>query len=150
MRAHAGSCGRPPEEAVARKLWLQGVFPYSALWLAMVYVVAEGWKELDLHDEDVDALLDSPNLDLLRRFRNGAFHFQAKYYDDRFMGLLDPSGDPAKWVTNLYDAFDRWFIESALSWGVDPQELQERATEMVKRSESPLELWKRKPGADDE
>jgi hypothetical protein len=43
-------------------------------WYGTLYVVIEGWKELKLSDPKIDALLDSPNVELLRRYRNGVFH----------------------------------------------------------------------------
>src|ERR1035438_1862649 len=46
------------------------------LWYGMLFVVVEGWREAKLSDPEVDRLLASPNTELLRRFRNGMFHFQ--------------------------------------------------------------------------
>jgi hypothetical protein len=45
-------------------------------WYAALYVVIEGWRDLGLADATIDALLQSPNVDLLKRYRNGVFHFQ--------------------------------------------------------------------------
>jgi hypothetical protein len=61
---------------------------YMSFWYAELYVVIEGWKELGLSDTDVDALLASPNVNLLRLYRNGVFHFQRDYFDERFQGFM--------------------------------------------------------------
>jgi hypothetical protein len=59
------------------------------IWCGMLYVVVEGYRELKLKDSAVDSLLaDSGRLDVLKRCRNGIFHFQKNYFDDRFMGPL--------------------------------------------------------------
>jgi hypothetical protein len=52
--------------------------PYMSYWYAGLYVVIEGWKGLGLRDEKIDSLLDSPNVDLLRRYRNGVFSFSRR------------------------------------------------------------------------
>jgi hypothetical protein len=42
---------------------------------ASLFVVIEGWRDLRLSDVEIDELLRSDNTELLRRFRNGVFHF---------------------------------------------------------------------------
>ena len=50
---------------------------YSALWVAI-----EAWRECPLTDETIDELLTDPafekNVQLLRRFRNGVYHYQPR------------------------------------------------------------------------
>jgi hypothetical protein len=41
-------------------------FLYMSYWYAALYVVIEGWRELELADATIDALLQSPNVDLLK------------------------------------------------------------------------------------
>ena len=40
---------------------------WMGLWYGTLYVVAEGWQALGLHDKQLDELLTSPNTELLRR-----------------------------------------------------------------------------------
>jgi len=49
-------------------------------WYASLWVVVEGWKELELDDSSIDKLLNAAPeyVDLLRRYRNGVFHYQSK------------------------------------------------------------------------
>src|SRR5690242_14928407 len=51
-----------------------GVF--MSYWYSGLYIVVEGYRELQLHDPKIDELLRSPNVDALRLFRNATFHFQ--------------------------------------------------------------------------
>jgi hypothetical protein len=48
---------------------------FTQHWLASLYVVAEGWREIELSDETVNAMIDR-HLSDLRVFRNAVFHFQ--------------------------------------------------------------------------
>ncbi len=90
-------------------------FMYMSYWYGGLYVVVEGWKELGLHDAEIDKLLDSPNVDLLRRYRNGVFHFQKDYFDNRFYDFMTVGADTVKWIRSLRDEFSRWFLNWAKS-----------------------------------
>jgi hypothetical protein len=92
------------------------LFMYMSYWYAGLYVVVEGWRELGLQDEEIDALLDSPNVELLKRYRNGVFHFQRSYYDVRFFELLSDGEDVVEWVNELVGAFSRYLL-GAISSG---------------------------------
>jgi len=84
--------------------------PYMSYWYGGTYVIIEGWRELGLADEEIDRLLESPYVDSLKRYRNGSFHFQRKYMDDRFVGFVTGDGS-AEWIFKLTQAFSRWFLE---------------------------------------
>jgi hypothetical protein len=72
------------------------------LWYGMLYVVVEGWQEANLSDPEVDRLLASPNTELLRRFRNGMFHFQTDYWlPKKFSEFFDPKNKTVEWVRAL-------------------------------------------------
>jgi hypothetical protein len=98
--AHEGRAGHPDIE----------LFLYMSYWYAGLYVVVEGWRELGLQDEEIDLLLESSNVDLLRRYRNGVFHFQRTYYDNRFLELMGEGEDVVEWVHGLANAFGRYFL----------------------------------------
>jgi len=83
---------------------------YMSYWYAALYVVVEGWRELELHDAEVDRLLASPNVEYLRKYRNGVFHFQRDYFDLRFVELAS-SPDGVAWVHDLTAALSRWFLD---------------------------------------
>jgi hypothetical protein len=86
-------------------------FLYMSYWYAGLYVVIEGWRELDLTDDVIDAMLQSPNVDLLRRYRNGVFHFQKEYNDERFMTFMKEGNDSVSWVPSLNQQFGRYFLD---------------------------------------
>ena len=85
-------------------------FLYMSLWYGMLYVLIEGWMELGLTDVKIDKLLKSKNVYLLKRYRNGVFHFQKKYYDNRFTKLMSDGQNIANWTRELRDEYSRWFL----------------------------------------
>src|SRR5437867_5527332 len=84
---------------------------YMCYWYATLYVVVEGWRDLRLEDEVLHQLVSSPNVDLLRRFRNGVFHFQREYHDEHFFDLLRSGASVVNWVHDLNREFGRYFLE---------------------------------------
>lgn len=86
-------------------------FLYMSLWYATFYVLIEGWQELKFEDAKIDALLKSKNVDLLRRYRNGVFHFQKEYMDKRFTELMTEGEEIAIWIRELREEFSRWFLD---------------------------------------
>jgi len=82
-------------------------FMFMSYWYATLYVVAEGWQELGLTDPAVDALLTTPHLALLRRYRNAVYHFQADYFDKRYRDFTDQGQEAVTWVNSLHSAFTR-------------------------------------------
>jgi hypothetical protein len=97
---------------------------FLSYWYAALYVVIEGWKELGFQDEEIDALLNSPNVDHLRRYRNGVCHFQREYLDSRFQEIMT-SPESVSWVRNLNRALGRFFLQTAKSSGISAARLDE-------------------------
>jgi hypothetical protein len=81
-------------------------------WYAGLFVVIEGYRDLGCTDPLVDSLLRSPNVELLRRYRNGAFHFQRSYFDDRFLSFMSEQGT-VEWVRELNRALGGFFLRTA-------------------------------------
>jgi hypothetical protein len=103
-------------EILAAKKQLEGAteiesFLYMSYWYGGLYVVIEGWKALGLSDAVIDDLLASPNVELLRRYRNGVFHFQRVYDDERFHEFMTQGTDEVAWVRTLNEQFGRYFLE---------------------------------------
>jgi len=80
---------------------------YMSLWYALLAVVIEGWSELRLSDAVVDELLQSPYVAKLRRYRNGVFHFQRRYWDARRTEFLMGGAESATWVTRVHSELGR-------------------------------------------
>lgn len=83
-----------------------------SLWYALLYVVIEGWRENRFHDTKIDHLLQSKNTKLLRRYRNGVFHFQKKYLSSKCMDLIKDGEDVVDWVRSTHSELSRFFLET--------------------------------------
>jgi hypothetical protein len=85
---------------------------YMSFWYAGVYVLIEGWRELHLTDRRIEELLNQDNyVELLRRYRNGIFHFQKEYYDQRLANVWMEKEDFVQWIRTLNKEFGRFFLE---------------------------------------
>ena len=80
------------------------------LWLGTLYVVVEGWQEAKLSDPEIDRLLTSANVPLLRRFRNGMFHFQGDEWLSTKLSNFAHSPDSVPWTDTLMKEFGRYFF----------------------------------------
>src|SRR5580704_16988360 len=111
--AYNNACDAYPIDSFSpEKSWNDPGFKHILMcmcyWYATLYIVIEGWRELRLSDPKVDELLASPNVDLLRRYRNGVFHFQQDYFDHRQIGFFDTAG-AKQWLHDLHNAFGMFF-----------------------------------------
>jgi hypothetical protein len=107
-----------PAEILRRAMMFTAGDPgiFMSYWYGGLYVVVEGWRELKLSDPVIDELLLSPNVEHLRLYRNGTFHFQKSYFDDRFAGFLN-SQDSVPWVRKLSSSFGGYFLSEAAKSG---------------------------------
>jgi hypothetical protein len=88
---------------------IQRWFKDLSYWYAGLYVVCEGWQELKLTDPVIDPLLASSYLGVLKRYRNGVFHYQREYFDSRIKEGIQ-AGEPfEQWVKELMLQFRRYF-----------------------------------------
>ena len=71
--------------------------PFYMLWVSMIYVVHEGLVDLDVEDRQLEHLRNKTDIDLLRRFRNGTFHFQCEFYSRKHDELIQRHGFGAQW-----------------------------------------------------
>jgi hypothetical protein len=83
---------------------------YMSCWYGGLYVVIEGWQKLGLSDSIIDQLLTSPNVRLLKQYRNGVFHFQKAYFDERFTNFMTKGENAVNWVRDLNRAFGGYFL----------------------------------------
>ena len=89
------------------------LFALMSAWYASLWVVVEGWREIPLSDPSVDELLASnPRyLDLLKRYRNGVFHYQPRIGDRRVKDLLVEGETSAHWIVLFHQEFCRFYWE---------------------------------------
>jgi hypothetical protein len=98
--------GGDPTAIVVSKGWIK-----MCLWYGMLFVVVEGWRQAQLSDPEIDQLLASPNTELLRRFRNGMFHFQEdQWLPSKLSDFFAPSNKTVDWVRALTKAFRRYLL----------------------------------------
>ena len=88
-----------------------GIFVYY--WFSGLYVVIEGFRELQLQDGKIDSLLQSPNVEALRLMRNATFHFQREDVSPKMMHVFK-SADSWPWVRSLMEAFSEFFRREML------------------------------------
>ena len=79
---------------------------YIAFWLSALYVVVEGFRELELDATQVPQLLD-PRVDTLRLFRNGCFHYQRDY--EKLAPFLSGDLEAFDWAEGLHRQFGAYF-----------------------------------------
>jgi hypothetical protein len=103
--------GAPSMDAKQVDPWLSGPFAHACYYFAGLHVVLEGWMRIGLSDAEVDKLRLSPHVDVLRRYRNGAFHFQRDYFDARFRDFVANHKALSHWADALHEAFRRYFSE---------------------------------------
>ena len=101
-------------DSVAAAVFADDPGLFLSYWYAALFVVVEGWRDLELKDQQIDQLLQSPHVDLLRRYRNGVCHFQRDYCDPRFLDLVGAKG-AVPWVRELNLALGRYFLEKTNS-----------------------------------
>jgi hypothetical protein len=103
-------------------------------WYASLWVVIEGWNELGLRDDAIDRLLTehSSIAGLLRRYRNGVFHFQPGLLDERFLGMARAGGAAQLWVRILHDEFGRFLSDLIAALPGSPAQREEARAQIRK------------------
>jgi len=82
-----------------------------SVWYSLLYVVIEGYKQLNLNDNKIDQLLaEGKYVDLLRRFRNSVFHFQEEPLSSKTLDFLEAEASEV-WIRKLNSAFKTFFEE---------------------------------------
>jgi hypothetical protein len=74
-------------------------------------VVIEGWKEASLSDCVIDDLMNTypEHVELLRRFRNGVFHYQSEMFDKRLTAFVENGSETLIWAFALFYEFKRFY-----------------------------------------
>jgi hypothetical protein len=100
---------------------------FAALWVSI-----EGWRECQLTDPTVDELLTHPafarNLALLRRFRNGVYHFQKGLVNTCLLEFIRHAATTVPWSFLVHEEFKRVLWEIVSPKNV-PSDLQEKVVE---------------------
>ena len=83
-----------------------------AHWLASLYVVVEGWQEIGKPDPVISNLIEKYDdyFQLMRRFRNGVYHFQPKPMSEKITDFLDAKSEGHAWAYALLFEFKRFLV----------------------------------------
>jgi hypothetical protein len=80
----------------------------SSYWGASLYVVIEGWEKAQFNDPIIDALLGLSNYkDVLRKLRNGTFHYQPSLISPKIVEFFT-SHEVVLWLHFIHQEFCRW------------------------------------------
>jgi hypothetical protein len=83
-----------------------------SVWYSLLYVVVEGYQEINPNDHDVDTLLENQGyVDYLRIFRNATFHYQKDPLTEKARKFLCAE-DSEKWIRRLNKALDKFFLKT--------------------------------------
>jgi hypothetical protein len=93
-------------DELARRL---SEFSVLTVWYSLLYVVVEGYRELECQDTTLDQLLAQiDHVENLRRFRNATFHFQEVPIPQKVTEFLYAT-DSDVWINNLNRALKAFF-----------------------------------------
>ena len=99
--------------AVLQLAQQHSMFMRLSVWYALLYVVIEGYRDLEQKDSAIEELLaQSEKVDALRRFRNATFHYQEDPFSEKLLGFLEAK-ESEVWIRQLNSAF-KSFFERAL------------------------------------
>jgi len=101
----------------------------SCYWASSLYVVIEGWETAKFKHPVVDALLGVSNYrDVLRKLRNGTFHYQPALISPKITEFFQ-SMDVTAWSHFLHQEFCRWlrdYVEAVEQLSpLSPEQMQE-------------------------
>lgn len=118
----------------SEKIPISDFFAYSSLWYGSLFVVIEGWETLKLKDDTInDLLVEHDELkSLLRRYRNGVYHFQPNLLDNRFVAFGSTKNNSYLWAKLLHEEFVRYFSDWLAALPGD-QEQNSEIKETIKR-----------------
>lgn len=103
-------------------------------WYAALWVAIEGWRACPLSDATIDELLThaafNRNIELLRRLRNGVYHYQQDLINERLLAFLRECEHTVPWAFLLHSEFKRVLWQVAHPQGV-ASNIQEEMAEVI-------------------
>jgi len=89
-------------------------FGAMAHWLASLYVVVEGWQAIGKSDPIISNLIEKYDdyYQLIRRFRNGVYHFQPKPMSEKLTDFLAEKSEGHAWACALLFEFQRFLVNT--------------------------------------
>lgn len=103
----ANNARLPPELLAPGEI--HSSFMMVSIWYALLYVVVEGYRAMNLNDIEIDRLLSqADHVERLRRFRNAIFHYQEDPISEKLMAFL-LADNSENWIHELNRAFKKFF-----------------------------------------
>ena len=100
------------EEWVKELAGMQSTLHRMSVWYSLIYVVVEGYKELNCTHEAVDEILNNDEcVDFLRLFRNATFHYQKDPLTEKAQKFL-MAKDSEIWIRDLNKALEKFFLDN--------------------------------------
>jgi hypothetical protein len=97
---------------VRQRVEMHSSFARLSVLYGLIYVVIEGYKELNFTNEKVDSLLAKEDfVDALRLFRNATFHYQKQAIPEKVMKFLELK-ESENWIRELHLYFKLFFEEA--------------------------------------
>jgi hypothetical protein len=88
------------------------IFLIIETYYSLLYVVIEGYKEINIEDKNINILLQENNyVDFLRLFRNSIFHYQKEPISEKTLKFLETK-DSEIWINKLNIALKKYFEEN--------------------------------------
>ena len=105
-----GNSGLPKE--LQEFAEIHSAFARISVFYGLIYVVIEGYLELNLSNENVDSLLAKDEfVNALRLFRNATFHYQKQATPEKALKFLELK-ESEHWIRELHLAFKLYFEET--------------------------------------
>ncbi|QRN97569.1 hypothetical protein JRI60_00290 [Archangium violaceum] len=102
----------PDQQAVSAGEFLTG-FQLMEVFYGLIFVVAEGIQAVRPEDPELASFFASPNMGLLKRYRNAIFHAQSEVISPKLHDFLTAE-DTEKWIGALWRALNRWFSDNVV------------------------------------
>jgi len=117
------------------------------VWYSLLYVVVEGYQELGQKFDPLEAVLANGDyVNLLRRYRNATFHYQADALNDKLIDFLQKE-DSEVWIKELNKQLEAFLI-SALPISEALADLEKNGLPEIPQNSKISTLFKRSVDGD--
>ena len=103
-------------------LFLDDFFILKSYWYASLYVVIEGYKELQIKNDNVQKLWNEDFINKLRLFRNGTFHYQKDIFSE-IISNTDDTDEFVKWIHAINHELGRALVQEMTKY-IPPSEVE--------------------------
>jgi hypothetical protein len=111
VSTQVGEDSNPPD-GIRKLPEMYSSFARLSVLYGLIFVVVEGYKELNFTNERVDSLLAKEDfVDALRLFRNATFHYQKQAIPEKAMKFLELK-ESESWIRELHLSFKLFFEEA--------------------------------------